>query len=59
MINFSVPQGHILGHILFNHYASTLTKIIPERSDSFLSGYVNDHAIVNSFNSDNKNIKQK
>ena len=29
-IDFSVPQGSILGPILFNCYASTLTEIIPE-----------------------------
>ena len=58
-INFSVPQGSILGPIMFNCYASTLMEIIPESNNSLLSGYVDDHAIVNSFNPDNKKIKQK
>ena len=58
-INFSIPQGSILGPILLNCYASTLTEIIPESNDSFLSGYADDHAIVNSFNPDKKKIKQK
>ena len=58
-INFSVPKGSILGPILFNCFASTLTEIIPESNDSFLSGYADDHAIVNSFNSDNSSIKEK
>ena len=58
-INFSVPQGSILGPILFNCYASTLMEIIPESNDSCLSGYADDHAIIHSFNPDNKNIKQK
>ena len=58
-IDFSMPQGSILGPVLFNCYASTLTEIIPESDDSFLSGYVDDHAITHSFNPDNKNIKQK
>ena len=54
-----MPQGRILGPILFKFYASTLTEIIPESNDSFLSGYADDHAIMHSFNPDNKNIKQK
>ena len=37
-MDFSVPQGSILGPILLNFYASTLMEIIPERIDSFLSG---------------------
>ena len=57
-IDFSVPQGSILGPILFNCYASTLMEIIPERKDSFLSGYADDHAIIHSFSPDNNNIKQ-
>ena len=58
-INFSVPQDSILVPNLFNCYASTLTEIIPENNDSFLSGYADDHAIVNSFNPDNNNIIEK
>ena len=57
-IDFSVPQGSILGPILFNCYASTLMEIIPERKDSFLSGYTDDHALIHSFSPDNNNIKQ-
>ena len=58
-IDLSVPQGSILGPILFNCYASTLTEIIPESNYSFLSGYVGDPAIIHSFNPDINNIKQK
>ena len=57
-IDFSVPQGSILGPVLFNCYASTLIEIIPERKDSFLSGYADDHAIIHTFCPDNNNIKQ-
>ena len=41
-IDFSVPQGSILGPILFNCYVSTLMEIIPESKDGFLSGYADD-----------------
>ena len=58
-INFSVPQGRILGPILFSCYASTLMEIIPESNGSFLTGYADNLAIVNSFNHDTKKIKQK
>ena len=57
-INFSVPQGSILGPTMFNCYASTLTEIIPESNDGFLSGYADDHAKVN-LSPDNNNIKEK
>ena len=43
----TVPQDSKLGPILFNCYASTLREIILESNDSFLSGYADDHAIVN------------
>ena len=57
-IDFSVPQGSILGPILFNCYASTLMEVIPECKESFLSGYADDHAIIHCFSPDNKDIKQ-
>ena len=57
--DFSVPQGSILGPILFNCYASTLMEIISYSNDRFLSGYADDHVIIHSFNPDNSNIKQK
>ena len=38
---------------------AALTEIIPESNDSFLSGYADDFAIVNSFNSNNKKKKLK
>ena len=58
-IDFSVPQDSILGPILLNCYASTLMEIIPERKDSFLSGYADHHAIIHSFSPDNNNINIK
>ena len=56
-IDFLVPQGSILGPILSNCYASTLMEIIPESKDSFLSGYVDGHAMIHPFSPKNKNIK--
>ena len=57
-IDFSVPQGSILGCILFSCYASTLMEIIPESKHSFLSGYADHHAKIHSFRPDNNSIKQ-
>ena len=48
-INFSVPQGSILGPTLFNCYVNTLMEIIPENEDKFVSGYADDHALINIF----------
>ena len=33
-------------------------EIIPERKDTFLTGYADDHALIHSFNPDDNNIKQ-
>ena len=57
-IDFSIPQGSILGPILFNSYVSMLMEIILESKDSFLSGYADNHAMIHSFSPDNNNIKQ-
>ena len=56
-ILFSVSRGSIWGPILFNCYANTLMEIIPDSNDRFLSGYADDHAIINSFNPENNNRK--
>ena len=58
-IDFSVPQGSILGPTLFNCYASMLMEVIPECKESFLSCYADDHAMIHGFSPDNKNTKQK
>ena len=55
-INFSVPQGSILGPTLFNCYVSTLMGVIPETEENFVSGYADDHALINSFHPENTEI---
>ena len=57
-LDYSVPQGSILGPILFNYYASTLMEIIPASNESFLSGYADDHAVIHSFSPNNRNIRR-
>ena len=52
-INFSMPQGSILGPTLFNCYVSTLMEIIPENEENFMSGYADDHALIHIFHPEN------
>ena len=58
-INFSVPQGSIVGPTLFNYYVSTLMEIIPKTEDNFVSGYADDYALINTFHPENTDISQK
>ena len=47
IMNFLVPQGSLLGPILFNCYCSTLHDIIPTNVD--LNGYADDHTLQKNF----------
>ena len=58
-INCSVPQGRILGQTLLNCYVSTLMEIIPEHEENFVSGYADDHALINTFHPENTDISPK
>ena len=58
-MNFSMPQGSILGPILFSCYVSTLMEIIPENEENFVSGYADDHALINTFHTENIDISPK
>ena len=58
-INFSIPQGSILVPTLFNFYVSTLTEIIPENEENFVSGNADDHALINTFHPENIDISPK
>ena len=55
-INFSVSQGSILGPTLFSCYVSILIEIILETEDNFVSGYADDHALINFFHPENTEI---
>ena len=46
-LDFSVPQGSILGPIPFTCYASTLQKLFTSHNN--LSGYADDHSFIKSF----------
>ena len=46
-INYSVPQGSVLGPLLFNCYCSTLHEEIPKTLQ--LNGYADDHSTQISF----------
>ena len=58
-INFPVSQCSILGPTLFNYYVSTLMEIIPENEDNFVSGYADDHALINTVHPENTDISPK
>ena len=47
-INFSVPQGSILGPVLYSIYASPLEDVISQ-FESMVIGYADDHGIYRSF----------
>ena len=47
-VPYAVPQGSLLGPILFTCYIATLNNIIQGTSASML-GYADDHAVYKSF----------
>ena len=47
-VPYAVPQGSLLGPVLFICYIATLDNVIQDTSTSLL-GYADDHAIYNSF----------
>ena len=57
-INFSVPQGSILGPVLFSCYVSTLPEVIKQNSDTIILGYTDDHAFTQAFTQKDTLVKQ-
>ena len=53
-INYSVPQGSVLGPLLFNCYSSTLKEIMPNN----MSGYADDHFLTESFKPGNNMVEE-
>ena len=47
-VPYAVPQGSLLGPILFICYIATLENVIQDTSTSLL-GYADDHTVYNSF----------
>ena len=47
-VPYAVPQGSLLGPVLFICYIATLENIIQDTSTSLL-GYADDHTVYNSF----------
>ena len=57
-INFSVPQGSILGLVLFSCYVSTLPEVTKQSSDTIILGYADDHAFTQAFTQKDTLVKQ-
>ena len=57
-INFSVPQGSILGPVLFSCYVRTLPEVIKQNSDIIILSYADDHAFTQAFTQKDTLVKQ-
>ena len=58
-INFSVPQGRILGPVLFSCYVSTIPQVIEQTSNTIILGYADDHAFTQAFTQKDTLVKHK
>ena len=57
-INFSVPQGRILGPVIFSCYVSTLPKVIKQTSNTIILGYADGHVLTQAFTQKDTLVKQ-
>ena len=48
-INFSIPQGSILGPVLFNMLCQCLPEVIKQTTDTNILGYTESHAFTQAF----------
>ena len=53
-VDYSVPQGSILGPLLFNCYSSTIQEIMPNN----LSGHADYHSLTESFKPGSTTVKE-
>ena len=57
-INFSVPQGRILGLVLFSCYVSTLPQVTKQTFNTIILGYADDHAFTQACTQKDTLLKQ-
>ena len=57
-INFLVPQGRILGPVLFCCYVSTLPQVIKQTSNTIILGYAGEHALTQAFTQKDTLVKE-
>ena len=57
-INFSVPQGRILGPVLLRCYVRTLPQVLKQTSNTIILDYADDHALTQAFTQKDTLVKQ-
>ena len=54
IIEFGVPQGSVLGPVLFNIYIRSFYQFVRQNSNFEVQGYADDHQLYSSFSVDNQ-----
>ena len=57
-IKFSVPEGRILGLVLFSCYVSTLPQVIEQTSNTIILSYPDDCTLTQAFTQKDTLVKQ-